>query len=123
MGAAVETDVNLRAPGHALRYLGIAVGALVLGGGIFAFESYSGKADDSKLQRFDAFRSAYAAKCGVPTYAGPVAPIVRDDYLTSTTIQLAVDKETAALAAGATCDEVVQALKKVDLAIPAPATP
>jgi hypothetical protein len=120
MGAVLENDVNLRAPSHALRYILIAAGALALGGTVYLFESYSGKADAAKAEGFSKFRAAYAAKCGVPSYDGPVAEVVENQYVTSPPIKLAVDKELAALGAGATCEEVVQALKKVDLFIPAP---
>jgi hypothetical protein len=118
MGAVLESDVNLRAPSHALRYLVIVFGAVALGGTIWSFNNWSRGRDQDKLRSFDSFRAAYAEKCGVPGYAGPVPDVVRDDFLTSPAIQSAVDKETAELSGGATCDEVVQALKKVDFALP-----
>jgi hypothetical protein len=72
------------------------------------------------MQRFDAFRAAYAEKCGLPDYAGPVQSVVADQYISSPAIQLAVDKELTALNSGASCIEVADALKKVDLAVPRP---
>lgn len=123
MGEALESDVNLRAPSHALRYVVIGVMTLAAGGAFFAFNAYSGKEEQTQLLRFDAFRAAYADKCGVPGYAAPVAEAVSHAYLSSTIVQTAVEKELAALNGGGTCGEVVQALKKVDFAIPQPATP
>jgi hypothetical protein len=123
MGEALESDVNLRAPSHTLRYVVIGVGALAAGAAFFLFNSSSDKADQTKLLRFDAFRAAYADKCGVPSYTAPVAEAVSHAYLSSSIVQTAVEKELAALNTGAACNEVVLALKKVDFAIPQPAIP
>ena len=111
-------DESLRAPSHTLRWVIIAGVAVVSVGAVVLFNSYSGKKDEATLQRFDAFRAAYAEKCGVPSYAGPVPDVVREDFLTSPAIQTAVDKQLTALNGGASCDDVVNALKKVDLAVP-----
>jgi hypothetical protein len=120
MGAAVEGDVDLHAPSHALRYLGLAIGALAIGAGVYLFEGYSDKKDAVVLQRFDSFRAAYAEKCGLPDFAGPAPEMLRKQYLSSPAIQAAVDQQLAALQAGSGCIEVADALKKVDLAIPRP---
>ena len=120
MGAAVEGDVDLHAPSHAMRYILLAVGALVVGGGVYLFEAYSNKQDAAVMQRFDTFRAAYGEKCGLPDYGGPVSEMMQKQYVSSPAIQAAVDKELAALKAGAGCNEVADALKKVDLAIPRP---
>jgi hypothetical protein len=120
MGAAIEGDVDLHAPGHTLRWVVMGVGGLVVGAAIYFMNAYSSKMDAAGMQRFDAFRAAYAEKCGLPDYAGPPPEMMQKQYLSSTAIQAAVDKELAALNAGASCIEVADALKKVDLAIPRP---
>jgi hypothetical protein len=117
---AIEGDVDLHAPAHTMRWIVMAVGAVVVGGAIYFMNGYSNKKDAAVMQRFDAFRAAYAEKCGLPDYAGPVAPVVADQYISSAAIQMSVDKELAALNAGASCIEVADALKKVDLAVPRP---
>ena len=120
MGVAVESDVDLHAPSHTMRYVGIAVGALVLGAAVWGFNSYNSKQDLTKLQGFDAFRAAYAEKCGVSTYGGPAPEVMRNAYLSTPAIQVAMDKELPLLNSGANCNDVVAALKRVDFALPAP---
>ena len=120
MGAAMEGDVDLHAPSHNLRWIVIAVGALVVGAAFYFMNAYSNKQDAAVMQRFDAFRAAYAEKCNLPDYAGAPPEMIQKQYISSPAIQAAVDKELAALQAGATCIEVADALKKVDLAIPRP---
>ena len=120
MGAAMEGDVDLHAPSHAMRYVVLAVGALAVGAGVYFFQSYSDKKDATTMQRFDTFRAAYAEKCNLPDYAGPVSEGVQKQYVSSPAIQVAVDKELAALQGGATCAEVADALRKVDLPLPRP---
>ena len=121
MGAVLtENEVDLHAPSHALRYVGIALGALALGAAVFAFESYSDKRDAVTMQRFDNFRAIYAERCGVPAYSGPVNEMVEKAYVSSPAIQIAVDKQTAVLQSGGNCFDVADALKKVDLAVPKP---
>jgi hypothetical protein len=120
MGSAVEGDVDLHAPSHAMRYVLLTVGALAVGAGVYLFQSYSNKQDAHTLQRFDAFRAAYAEKCNLPDYAGPVSEGVQKQYVSSPAIQVAVDKELAALQSGAGCGEVADVLRKVDLPIPRP---
>jgi hypothetical protein len=46
--------------------------------------------------------------------------MVRDAYLTSPTLQAAVAKQGSALEAGASCEEVLKALRAADFPIPAP---
>src|SRR5207249_2754911 len=112
--------MDLKAPSHFGR--NAAVGAAVLASiaGVWIYSRHSATQDASRMERFDTFRAAYAEKCNVPSYAGPVADVVRDDYLTSVPIQAEIDRQLAALNAGASCDEVAKKLKAVDLAVPPP---
>jgi hypothetical protein len=120
MGAVVEDDVDLHAPSHALFYLVLAIGFAAVGASIYFLNAYSNRQDAAVLQHFDVFRSTYAEKCGLPDFAGPAPEMLRKQYLSSPTIQAAVDKQLVALQAGAGCFEVADALRKVDLAIPRP---
>jgi hypothetical protein len=120
MGAIAEGEVDLHAPSHLVRWIGIAAGALALTGAVIAFESHRDKKNATVLQPFEEFRGVYAEKCGVPDYAGPVAEPVERAYLTSAAMRTAVEKELTALKSGASCFEVADALKRVDLAVPKP---
>jgi hypothetical protein len=111
---------ELRTPSHLKRNASLVTGAVVAIAAIWAFGQYSFRQDTSRLSRFDAFRVAYAEKCNVPSYSGPIADVIRDDYLTSPPIQAEVDRQLAALANGSSCSEVVKKLKSVDLVVPAP---
>ena len=122
MGAITESDSSVRigAPSHTGRYVGIAVAVVLLAGGVIGFQQFTSKQDAGKLQAFDTFRALYAEKCNAPAYAKAQPDVVRDDYLTSEPIQKAVAAQTKALGDGATCDDVVAALKTVDFKVPAP---
>ena len=120
MDTTVDPAIKLRAPSHWLRLLGFATAAAVLGGGLWAFESFSNEKDAAQLSRFERFRAVYAEKCGVPDFAGPVPEIVNQTYLTSPAIRLTMDKQLGALEEGAYCEDVAQALKRVDFVVPRP---
>ncbi len=113
-------SMDVRASSHWTRNGIIVVVLIAAAVGVWRYSQYSSTQDTTRLERFDAFRAAYAEKCNVPAYAGPVAEVVRDDYLTSDPIKLEVDRQTAALKRGVACETVVAKLKAVDLAIPAP---
>jgi hypothetical protein len=123
MGAAItDNELDVHAPSHAMRYVGIFLAVLALGGAVWAFNAYTGKQDQSKLLGFDAFRAAYAEKCGVPNYADPQPEVIRDAYLSTPAIQAEMARQLNALTNTASCSDVVGALKKVDFAVPV-ATP
>ena len=112
--------VKIGAPSHAARNLLVLAAIIGAAAAIWGWTRYSSANDAAKLAPFDQFRALYAEKCGVPEYAGPAAPVVRDDYLTSAPIRDAIGKQLTALNAGATCDEVRAQLKSVDFIVPAP---
>jgi hypothetical protein len=115
-------DVKIGAPSHLVRNLAVVLALGAAAAGVYGFSSYEDQRENARLSRFDAFRAAYADKCNVPSYAGPVTEVVRDDYLTSPPMQVEIDRQLAALNGGAACEAVALALKKVDLAVP-PAGP
>src|SRR5579871_2473190 len=117
MGAAEADSLKIGTPSHTGRYVIIAVAAVALIGGVIGFQMFTGKQDASKVQAFDSFRALYAEKCNAPAYARAQPDVVRDDYLTSEPIQKAVAAQTAALNNGASCDDVVAALKAVDFKV------
>jgi hypothetical protein len=118
MGAVIEREVDLHAPSHGLRYLGLAVAALALGGAVWAFNGYTQRQDQSQLLGFDTFRAAYAEKCGVPAYAEPQPAVIRDAYLSTPAIQAEMARQLTALNNNTSCGDVVAAMKKVDFAVP-----
>jgi hypothetical protein len=77
--------------------------------------------DVSHLHELAQFSSRYATECDVPEFNAPLSPLVRDAYLHSHVLQQVVERQTAALAAGASCDEVPQALRAADFPAPLPA--
>jgi hypothetical protein len=119
------SHVKIGAPSHLVRNLGVVLAVGGLGVGIWLWTARSNAQDVQKLAPFDQFRAAYAEKCGVPSYAGPAPDVVKDAYLTSSNVQQAVAKQTAALNGGATCEEVQAAMRSVDFALPkaTPPTP
>ena len=122
MGMADAADVKIGSPSHMGRNLGIVI-ALAAGiAGVVFFTMRSSKQDEARLTKFDEFRAAYADKCNAPAFAKTQPDVVRDQYLTTPSIQAEMAKQTAALAAGASCADVVKALKAVDYAVP-PAGP
>ena len=99
---------------HTGRNVGVIVGALLLGGGIYMFQMSSKKANEGKMADLEAFRSAYAKKCEAPAFQGPASAQLRDAYLNSNTLPQAVSKQLALLGSGSSCDEVTRALKAAD---------
>jgi hypothetical protein len=110
--------VKIGAPSHLVRNVAVVVAAAGLGLGIWAYSAHSATQDAQRLAPFDQFRSLYAEKCGVPSYAGPAADVVKDAYLTSAPIRDAITKQTTALQGNTTCEEVQAALKSVDFIVP-----
>jgi hypothetical protein len=110
--------VKIGAPSHLARNLGVLLALGGLGVGIWLWTARSNAQDAQRLAPFDQFRSVYADKCGVPSYAGAAPDVVKDAYLTSTNVQQAVAKQLAALSGGATCEDVQAAMKSVDFVVP-----
>ena len=113
-------DDDLRKPSHPLRAVLVALAVIGAGVGIWGYTRSVAQRDQAQLGPFDAFRVAYAEKCNVPSYAGPAARLIRDDYLTSAPIRDEVARQLAALNQGASCQEVWTKLKAVDFTVPAP---
>lgn len=115
------SHVKIGTPSHAGRNLGMVIGVLALGGGIAWFTMHGSKADTANLAKLDTFRAAYAQKCDAASFRGEPSPMLRDTYVRSTRLQETVDKQSAALAAGTSCDDVLKALKNADFPL-APAS-
>ena len=122
LGEVTGGHVKIGAEHHVGRNVGIAVGIVLLGAGIFGFTSYSSKQDAARLEKLEAFRAAYAEKCEAPAFSAPASGVLRDTYLRSERLQAAVDKQHAALTSGAPCEEIARALKQADFPMPSPAS-
>ncbi|HWE29334.1 MAG TPA: hypothetical protein VHB97_15100 [Polyangia bacterium] len=114
LGEITGGHIRIGAESHVGRNVGIVVGVMALGVGIFGFTSYSNKQDAGKLARLDSFRAAYADKCEAPAFRGEAPSLLKDTYLRSERLQAAVDKQQAALASGTPCDEIARALRTAD---------
>jgi len=119
LGDVTGGHVKIGAESHLGRNLGIGLGALVLVAGIVGFTAYSSKQDASKLSQLESFRADYAEKCEAPSFRGDAAPLLRDTFLRSERLQAVVEKQRAALQAGAPCEEIARALKTADFPMPA----
>ncbi|MGZ4288294.1 MAG: hypothetical protein ACXVW5_29385, partial [Solirubrobacteraceae bacterium] len=84
---------------------------------------YFRRDDATHLRELAQFSSAYATQCDAPGFSAPPPPVVRDAYVHSHALQHVVAREAAALEAGASCDEVTQALRAADFPAPLPARP
>jgi hypothetical protein len=114
LGEITGGHVRIGAESHAGRNIGIVVGVVALGAAIFGFTSYSNKKDAAKLAQLEGFRSAYAEKCEAPAFRSEASSLLKDTYLRSERLQAAVEKQQAALASGAPCDEIARALRAAD---------
>jgi hypothetical protein len=119
LGEVTGGHVKIGAESHVGRNVGIVVGVVALIAAIVGFTSYSNRQDAAKLTQLESFRAAYAEKCEAPAFRGEAAPLLRDTYLRSERLQAAVEKQQAALQAGAPCEEVGRALKVADFPMPA----
>jgi hypothetical protein len=124
LGEITGGHVRIGAETHLGRNLGIAIGVVALGVGIFGFTSYSNQKDAVKLAQLEGFRAAYAEKCDAPSFRGEASPVLKDTYLRAERLQAAVDKQRTALQSGTPCDEVARALKLAEFPMaPAAAAP
>ena len=122
LGEITGGHVKIGAESHIGRNLGIVVGVVALGAGIFGFTSYSNKKDTAKLALLDSFRSAYAEKCEAPSFRSEASSLLKDTYLRSERLQAAVEKQQAALASGTPCDEIARGLRSADFPMPQPSS-
>jgi hypothetical protein len=118
LGEVTGGHVKIGAESHVGRNLGIVIGVVALGAGIFGFTNYSNKKDAGKLALLDSFRSAYAEKCEAPSFRSEASSLLKDTYLRSERLQAAVEKQQAALSSGTPCDEVARALRAADFPVP-----
>ena len=99
--------------GAVLAVVGAAMALLVTG--------YFRRENATHLRQLAQFSSAYVTECDASGFNAPLSPVMRDAYLHSHALHQVVVRETAALAAGASCDEVTQALRAADFPAPLPA--
>jgi hypothetical protein len=112
--------IKIGSASHLPRNLGILAGAAALAAAIAGYTAYSNKQEAAKLSELENFRYAFATKCNATGFDGEAPALVKDAYLTSATLQQAVAKQQTALEAGASCEEVLKALRAADFPIPAP---
>ena len=119
LGEVTGGHVKIGAESHVGRNLGIVIGMVALGAAIVSFTLFSNKKDAAKLTQLESFRSAYADKCEAPSFRSDASSLLKDTYLRSAGLQAAVEKQHSALNSGATCDEILHALKAADFPMPA----
>jgi hypothetical protein len=113
---------RIRPPPSQLRHLWqVAIVAVVAAVLAFFVMRYFRREDATHLRQLAQFSSAYTSECDAFGFNAPFPPVVRDAYLHSHALQQVVVRETAALAAGASCDQVTQALHAADFPAPLPA--
>jgi hypothetical protein len=118
-----KDDAPVQHIGPVHHYLAVAliiVGAAAALAIAWAFQARTAAADAKALAPFDAFRAEYADRCNTPSFAGTQPDVVNNEYLRSDALRAAIDKQRAALKAGASCFDVQAALKKSDFAVPQP---
>jgi hypothetical protein len=123
MGVAnVDGGVKIGAPSHLIRNLVILVGGMVAVASIWVWQSKARQSDAQKLGGFDAFRAAYADKCGVPDYKAVQPEVVSNAYVDSPALQLAIAKQLTVLEAQGTsaCWDVSRELRAIDFYVPKP---
>jgi hypothetical protein len=74
-------------------------------------------------ERLTRFQALYAERCDTSAFTPPAAALAQKLYLGSSTLQRAVDRQVAALEAGAACDEIFRALRAVDFPLPSSVPP
>jgi len=120
LGEVTGGHIRIGAEKHSGRNLGIMIGVVAVAAVIIGFTRYSNRQDATRLSQLESFRAAYADKCDVASFRGESASLLKDTYLRSERLQAAVDKQQAALAAGAPCEEIARALKTADFPMPPP---
>jgi hypothetical protein len=98
-----------------------AVFAIVCTGLALIGSRFFKREDATNLRTLAEFSSAYAVQCDVPEMLAPPPLAVRDAYVHSRALQDVVTRQRAALASGASCEEVTQALRAADFPAPLPA--
>ncbi len=113
---------HLSPPPSRKRHLWQAAVFAIVGTGLALVGSRALKREDAtNLRALAAFSSAYAVQCDVPEMLAPPSPAVRDAYVHSRALQDVVAHQQAALASGASCEQVTQALRAADFPAPLPA--
>ena len=116
-------DVKIGTPAHVARNLFVLLGVGVVVAAFVIFNSWQNKQDALKLQSLESMRALYAQTCDAPAWNEPVQPVIRDTFLNSSHLQTVVETQTAALRAGATCEDVTRALRTADFPMPAKVIP
>ena len=122
MSVATMND-RIGAPPHLRRNLWILAAVITGIAAMTGFYAAYGRTDAVEMNRLAEFRAAFADKCEAPEFAEPVAPMVRDMYLTSPSLRDVIDRQTTALDTGADCEAVWKALRAADYPMPPPSAP
>jgi hypothetical protein len=123
LGDVTGGHIKIGVAHHYVRNVAIGAAAVIVGLGVVAFSTYSGRQDTAKLTDLEAFRAAYADKCEAADFSGESPPVLRDTFLRSERLQQAVAKQRAALEAGAPCEEIARSLKTADFPMTVKTTP
>ena len=122
LGEITGGHVKIGAESHVGRNVGIVVGVVGVGAGnlrlhVVLEQAGHGQAGAARELPLGVRRQVRGAV--VPCEA---SSLLKDTYLRSERLQAAVDKQQAALAGGAPCDEVARALKAADFPMPQPSS-
>ena len=116
-------DERIGAPSHWRRNLWLFLAVIVAGAGIGGYYAATLRTDASEMSRLDHFRATVAEQCEAPEFAQPAPPVLKDLYLSSSSLRDAVDRQQAALDAGASCESIYKALRAADFPMPAMTQP
>ena len=116
-------DERIGAPSHWRRNLWLFLAAIAATAVIGGYYAATLRTDANEMSRLDQFRATVAESCEAPEFAQPAPPVLKDLYLSSAKLREAVDRQQAALEAGASCESVYKALRAADYPMPAMTQP
>jgi hypothetical protein len=121
--ATMNDPFHIDAPSHWRRNLWLLTAVLAASAAITGYYVAYTRSSAIEMNRLERFRAAVAEKCESPGFAEVAPPVLKDMYLSSTALRDAVDRQQAALDAGADCESIFKALRAADFPLPAQPAP